>query len=445
MCHFSQYLILAAVLFGTSSAYGGSSSPHILSLDEAITKGLKTNVNVTVAAARIDEAAGTLERRKSAYLPHVRIETPVAYQTRDLRTMGLPDIPGIPSVVGPYTSYDLRVYGDQSLLDLQSYHSIKAGEKDKKARAKDYEDIRSLIIRQVAFNYIGAQYAAARVETAESRVRASEALEALARHQREAGLADGLDVLRAQVQLANDRQNLLVTRNSYEQSLLVLARSIGDDMATPIVLAEKLGFKRLDPPQIEQSIKGALENRPDYHSLIAQRDSVKDQIKATRSRYLPKIIVSGSYGGSGVDNRGGMEGSGVIQGNLIMPLFDADRKGERLQLESRLKQIEQQIADQKRGIEQDIREAMLNLHSADEQVKVARSGLELAERELQFASDRFKNGVTNNIEVVNAQDSLSRAHDNNINALAKHAEAKIALARALGNMDQTYRSFLGIE
>lgn len=445
MCHFSQYLILAAVLFGTSSAYGGSSSPHILSLDEAITKGLKTNVNVTVAAARIDEAAGTLERRKSAYLPHVRIETPVAYQTRDLRTMGLPDIPGIPSVVGPYTSYDLRVYGDQSLLDLQSYHSIKAGEKDKKARAKDYEDIRSLIIRQVAFNYIGAQYAAARVETAESRVRASEALEALARHQREAGLADGLDVLRAQVQLANDRQNRLVTRNSYEQSLLVLARSIGDDMATPIVLAEKLGFKRLDPPQIEQSIKGALENRPDYHSLIAQRDSVKDQIKATRSRYLPKIIVSGSYGGSGVDNRGGMEGSGVIQGNLIMPLFDADRKGERLQLESRLKQIEQQIADQKRGIEQDIREAMLNLHSADEQVKVARSGLELAERELQFASDRFKNGVTNNIEVVNAQDSLSRAHDNNINALAKHAEAKIALARALGNMDQTYRSFLGIE
>lgn len=445
MCHFSQYLILAAVLFGTSSAYGGSSSPHILSLDEAITKGLKTNVNVTVAAARIDEAAGTLERRKSAYLPHVRIETPVAYQTRDLRTMGLPDIPGIPSVVGPYTSYDLRVYGDQSLLDLQSYHSIKAGEKDKKARAKDYEDIRSLIIRQVAFNYIGAQYAAARVETAESRVRASEALEALARHQREAGLADGLDVLRAQVQLANDRQNRLVTRNSYEQSLLVLARSIGDDMATPIVLAEKLGFKRLDPPQIEQSIKGALENRPDYHSLIAQRDSVKDQIKATRSRYLPKIIVSGSYGGSGVDNRGGMEGSGVIQGNLIMPLFDADRKGERLQLESRLKQIEQQIADQKRGIEQDIREAMLNLHSADEQVKVARSGLELAERELQFASDRFKNGVTNNIEVVNAQDSLSRAHDNNINALAKYAEAKIALARALGNMDQTYRSFLGIE
>jgi len=364
--------------------------------------------------------------------------------------MGIPSNPAIPSVVGPYASYDLRAYGDQTIFDLQSYYNIKAGEKDKKARVNDYEDVRSLIIRQVAVNYIGAQYAAARVETAESRVRTSETLEDLARHQREVGLADGLDVLRAQVQLANDRQNLLVAKNSYEQSLLALARTIGNDMATPIALADRLAFKRFEPPQIEPSVRTALENRPDYHSLLSQRESVKDQLKSSRSRYLPKFVISGNYGGggnlggSGVSTSGGMEPTGVIQGNLVMTLFDMDRKGERLQLESRLKQVEQQIADQKQGVEQDIREALLNLQSADEQVNVARSGLELAERELQFASDRFKNGVTNNVEVVNAQDSLSRAHDNNINALAKHAEAKIALARALGNTDKTYRSFLGI-
>lgn len=444
MRYFLHYLISVIILFGASSAFGDSLSPRVLSLDEAITMGLQTNVNVVIAAARVDEAAGGLERRKSAYLPHLRIETPVAYQTRNLKVMGIPDIPGVPSIVGPYTTYDFRVYGDQTLFDLQSYYNIKAGEKDKEARVNDYEDIRSLIIRQVAVNYISAQYTAARVETAESRVKTSEALEELARHQKEAGIADGLDVLRAQVQLANDRQNLLITRNSYQQVLLVLARSIGHDMSIPIVPADKLAFKRIDPPRIEQAVRTALENRPDYQSLFSQRESIEEQIRSTRSRYLPKVIISGNYGGSGkvIDD---IEGSGMIQANLVMSLFDTDRKGERLQLESRLKQVEQQIADQRRGIEQDIREALLDLQSAEEQVKVALIGIELAEKELQFAGDRFQNGVANNIEVVKAQDSLSRAHDNNINALAKHAEAKIALAKALGNTDKTYRLFLGIQ
>jgi len=135
----------------------------------------------------------------------------------------------------------------------------------------------------------------------------------------------------------------------------------------------------------------------------------------------------------------------MIQGNLVLTLFDMDRKGERLELENRLKRVDQQIADQRVGIEQDIREALLNLESAAEQVTVAGSGLELAERELQYASDRFRHGVANNIEVVTAQDALARALDNRINALAQHAEAKIALARALGDTEEAYRLLLRTE
>ena len=443
MRHFSRYLTVMALFLGASNVFADSSLVYTLSLDEAVTKGLQANVNVAIARERVEEASGSLERRQSAYFPRVRIETPIAYQTRNLNAQGI-SFPGTPSVVGPFTSYDFRVYGDQTLFDLQSYHSIKASEKDKSARTNDFEDVRSQIIRQVVVNYLVAEYAAARVETAESRVRTSEALERLAINQKQAGVADGLDLLRAQVQLANDRQNLLATKNSYKQTLLVLARSIGIDMGTPLVLADKLLFKRLESPQIEKAVKAALESRPDYRSVFAQRESLEEQLKSSHSRYFPKVIISGNYAGSGQDI-GGIESSGMIQANLVMTLFDADRKGERLELASRLKRIEQQIADQQRGVEQDIREALLNLQSADEQVGVARSGLELAEKELQFASDRFKNGVVNNIEVVKAQDSLARAHDNSLNALAQHAEAKIALAKALGNTDKTYRMFLGIQ
>ena len=435
--------ILAILLATTNAVFADFPLAFTLSMDDAITKGLQANVNVLMAGTRIEEANGSRDRRLSAYLPHVRIETPIAYQTRNLKAQGI-SITNIRSVVGPFTSYDFRVYGDQTIFDLQSYHSIKASEKDQTARKNDYEDARRQVIRLVAVNYIVAEYAAAKVETAESVVRTSEALEKLAKDQREVGVADGLDVLRAQVQLANDRQNLLVAKNSYQKTLLVLLRSIGIDLATQLKLSDRLIFKKLEAPQIEQAIKAALDSRPDYRSLFSQRDSLEEQLKSSRSRYLPKIIVSGNYGGSG-QQLNDIEPTGVIQANLVMSLFDMDRKGERLELESRIKWVEQQIADQRLGVEQDIRDALLNLDSADEQVVVAIDGLELAEKELQFASDRFKNGVVNNIEVINAQDSLSRALDNKLSALAQHAEAKVALAKALGNTEKIYRLFLGIQ
>lgn len=438
-------LVAVSLMVGLApqEALAESPPPLALSLDQAITRGLDKNLNAVLARTRVDEAEGTRERRLSSYLPHLRLETPFAWQTRNLRAQGI-SLPNSPAVVGPFTSYDFRIYGDQSILDLQSYHAIKASEQEKKARQQDYQDVRGQVIRLVTVQYINAAYAEARVATAESRVQTSEVLEKLARDQRAAGVADGLDVLRAQVQLANDRQNLLVTRNSAQLALLALARSIGVDLGTPITLGDKLSFKKLEAPQIEQAVQAALESRPDYRSLFSQRASLEEQGKASRSRYLPKIVLSGNYGTSGQE-MGNLDPTGMIQVNLVLSLFDYDRKGERLELDSRLKRNREQIADLRLGVEQDIREALLNLNSATDQVATAKEGLQLAERELQYASDRFKNGIANNIEVVTAQDALARARDNEVNALAQHAEAKIALARALGDTEKVYRLFLGIE
>lgn len=438
-------LVAVSLMVGLApqEALAESPPPLALSLDQAITRGLDKNLSAVLARTRVDEAEGARERRLSGYLPHLRLETPFAWQTRNLRAQGI-SLPNSPAVAGPFTSYDFRIYGDQSILDLQSYHAIKASEQEKKARQQDYQDVRGQVIRLVTVQYINAAYAEARVATAESRVQTSEVLEKLARDQRAAGVADGLDVLRAQVQLANDRQNLLVTRNSAQLALLALARSIGVDLGTPITLSDKLAFKKLEAPQIEQAVQAALESRPDYRSLFSQRASLEEQGKASRSRYLPKIVLSGNYGTSGQE-MSNLDPTGMIQVNLVLSLFDYDRKGERLELDSRLKRNQEQIADLRLGVEQDIREALLNLNSATDQVATAQEGLQLAERELQYASDRFKNGIANNIEVVTAQDALARARDNEVNALAQHAEAKIALARALGDTEKVYRLFLGIE
>jgi outer membrane protein TolC len=244
-----------------------------------------------------------------------------------------------------------------------------------------------------------------------------------------------VDVLRAEVQLANDKQALLAAANQSKQSLLSLARNIGLSPATPLELAEALEFQSLPQPEIETLVSAALVTRADYLSLARQRGELVEQQRANTARNYPKLSINGDYGGIG-RSIGGVVGTGMIQGQIDVTLFDRDRNGEAQQLASRLKRIDDQIADLRRGIEEDIREALLNLSSAADQVAVARDGQNLAEGELQMAQDRFQSGTANNVEVITAQDELARAQENYILAVSSHVDAKLALARAQGDTEK---------
>jgi outer membrane protein len=230
----------------SSEAGFAQQPPYRLTLQGAIQKALQANLSVLVAGTRVDEAEGTRERRLSAaLLPRVTAQTYANYQNRDLRAFGisLPAIPGfagLPSVVGPFSNYDFRVYAQQNVVDLESYRGLKASERALDAGKMDDRDARDLIVRAIAALYLNAQSAAARVEAAQSRVTDSSTLLKLARDKHEAGTATGVDVLRAQVQLANDRQALLVAQNQLKQSLLALARNLGMSPGTPLELAEPL-------------------------------------------------------------------------------------------------------------------------------------------------------------------------------------------------------------
>jgi outer membrane protein TolC len=436
-------MLPVGVFLAAAPCHAQDQQPYRLTIKDAIERGLKANLSVLVSGTRIAEAEGTRERRLSGLLPHARIEIPATVQTRSLKTQGI-SFPGAPDAVGPFSTYDFRGYADQSLFDRQLYHIWKASDRQLQATRDDYQDVRNLIIRQIAGLYLSAESAAAQVTAAESRVTNSQALFHLASDQHDVGKATGVDVLRAQVQLTNDRQSLLEARNSAREALLVLARNIGLSLGTPVELAETLRFQPLESPQITVALEAALAGRADYQSLMEQRASLVEQNKASRARYLPRLGVIGNYGGTG-RSLGGVVGTGQIQGTLTFTLFDRDREGEQKEIASRLQGIDQQIADLRLGIEEEIRVAALDLESAADEVTVAQAGLGLAERELALASDRFQNGITNNIEVVNAQDAFARAQQNSIVALTRHADAKMSLARALGDTEKIYAPFLGIQ
>jgi outer membrane protein TolC len=379
----------------------------------------------------------------AALLPRVNAQTYANVQNRNLRAFGI-SVPGLPlpAVVGPFSNYDARIYAQQNIVDLAAYRTLKASESALEANRLDERDARDLITRVTAALYLNAQTAAARVNAARSRVQDATTLLKLATDKHDAGTATGVDVLRAQVQLANEQQGLLVARNDFEQALLILARNLGMSPGTRLELAEPLQYRSFAQPQPDALLSAALQARADYLSLGKQRDTLLEQQRANRARYYPKLSVNGNIGELG-RSVGSMQTTGIIQGQVDFTLFDRDRSGEALQLASRIKRIDAQIADLQRGVDQDIRQALLNLDSAAQQVSVAEKGQELAHRELLLAEDRFQAGTTNNVEVVTAQDELARAQENYIIAVTRHVDAKCSLARALGDAQTNIQKFLG--
>lgn len=427
--------LLSGAMVTAQPATGSAAAPYKLTLQDAIQRGLQANLSVLLSGAKTDAAAGTrLRRLSAALLPRVNAQTYANYQNRDLRAFGI-SLPGMPGVVGPFSNYDIRLYAQQNLIDLQSLNLVHASNHDLEADRMDEQDARDLIVRAVAAMYLSGESAEARVQAARARVQSSEVLLKLASDKHDAGTATGVDVLRAKVQLANDQQVELEVETLYKQALLVLERNIGMSPGVPVELAETLTFRPLPQSTVDTLLTAALAQRADYRSLVSQRQSLMDRQRANRARSYPKLSLNGNFGGIG-RSVGGIQATGLIQGQIDFTLYDRDRDGEAIEIRNQLRSVDDRMADLRRGVEEDVRSAMLNLDSAAQQVSVAQQGQELAERELEMAQDRFAQGTANNVEVVTAQDELARAQENYIVAVSSHVDAKYALARALGNTEK---------
>ena len=430
---------IISILFVVTVPGLAAQQPIQLHLRDAVDLGLKANLSVRVSGSQASELEGTRERRLSALLPHVGGQAYANLQNRNLRAFGI-SLPGAPEVVGPFSNYDFRLYADQTVIDRQATHALRASDRQEQSAKLTYDDAKNLVIRQAAGLYLQAQSAAAEVQSAQSRVETARTLAKLAEDQRAHGLATGIDVVRAQVQLQRERQRLLASQNAFKTSIFVLQRYIGMAPGTPIELADQLAFRASTPPNVEEALPAALQSRADYRALQSQREAIVEQEKASRARYLPKLSVGGNYGTLG-RSFGNMPRTGAIQATISVSLFDRDRNGEQQELAARKQRLEAQLGDLEHQIRQELLKAVLDVDTSEQQVKVSDEATSLAERELNLAKDRFRNGLSDNIELVTAQDALRSAQDDHIQALALHADAQMALVRAMGGSQKAYEDY----
>lgn len=374
---------------------------------------------------------------RAVFLPDLSGAFGAQNQTRNLSAFGLrinSPFPGltIPTFVGPFSTIDARVSATQSVFDFASIRRYQAAKKQVEAAKADASGTNEQVAAQVSRAYLAAIRAEADVAAAKANIELSQAVLKQAENQKSAGTGTGIEITRARVQLANDRQRLLVAENARRSAALQLLRAMNAPLNTEVVLTDRLEYVPVDAMTLADAQAQALKQRPDLEAQQQREATAKLSASATKLERVPSVAAFGDYGANGTGFDAALP-TRTVGISVRVPIFDGGRRdARRAESYSQYRAEKIRTGDVRQQIELDVRLALDALRSADEQVKVAKEGLELAGNELTQARRRYEAGVAVGVEVTDAQTRLERARDNETNALYNYNVARIDLAAAMG-------------
>jgi outer membrane protein len=417
-----------------------------LTLEQSVALALKQNTTAQIALITAAEAVQDKNISRAALLPQADLRVSDSWQRQNLQALfgGKPlfNIPGVnlrlPGHIGPYNVFSVGPTFSSPIWDFTLWKQYQASRASMDVASANSLSTREQVILLVVSQYIGALRNTADVEASKSRVDLAQALYDQAADLQKEGVGTGIDTLRANVELQNEKQRLIEAENNREASLFGLVSLLNLDPRQKVELGDSLSFFDTPQPETEVSIEQALHDRPEWKAIQAQQKAVKFERQAAQDSRLPSFKVEGNWAqlGTRVDN---VIPTYTYTASMDVPLWTSGRiKAQVTKADLEIKRVDEQKEDLRNQISLDVKTSLLNLESARNEVQVANLGVELAKQEVDQARDRFKAGVANNIEVITAQDSLSRANDNQIAALYRFNQARADFARAVGRMEKTY-------
>jgi len=427
--------LLFAVLGG--SALAQDTGPLRLTLHDAVVLALRQNPQVILANLNVAQSTQDTRVARSGLLPQIGAMAGESVQRANIDTLFGRPFPGIPQHIGPFWVEQEGIRFSVP-LDLTLWRRYKAAQSGIAAARAQEIRAREESVLLVVSQYLGCQRSAADVEAAQARETLAQALYDQAADLQKNGVGTGIDTLRANVELQNEKQRVIVTRTQLETGLFALGRLLSVDPQRKIELADQVQFFATPDIAADQTLEHAYATRPELRQIAAQMAQAELGLKAASEERLPKLAVSGSWAEQGLTP------VSVIpvyqyQASLEVPLFTGGRiEAEREKMEIALRQLKQQEQAASDSIALEVKTSIAQLASARSEVDVANLGVELARQEVDQARDRFQAGVANNIEVVTAQNELARANDNQIAALYRYNQARADVAHAAGQMETLY-------
>jgi outer membrane protein TolC len=434
---------LPPALFGSVSHGTVSSQTIDISLSDAIDRALRYNLGTVIGEQDIRVARAARLRALSDLLPKITGSVSETVQQVNLAAFGFGGFPGVRSVVGPFSVFDIRARFSESLVDFRLLHDMRAASERLQASNYSQQDVRELVVLITADLYLESIATKSRVEAAQGQLNTARAVYDRAVNLKDSGVVAGIDVLRAQVQLQSQQQRLLSIQNDLAKQKLNLARAIGLPMGQSFSQTDGLIAVPGAIPPVEEAVRQALDARSDYRRAEALVRAAEESRKAAIGRGLPSVQINADYGDIG-RSPGSSHGSMLFQATLSVPIYTGGRvRAELVESDALIEQRKAEVANLHDRIEYEIRTAQLDIQSASEQVRVAQVGRDLAQQQLAQAQDRFAAGVANSLEVVQAQETISTADENFISSLFTLNIAQASLARAMGSAEKSIKTVLG--
>ncbi len=416
-----------------------------LSLEQAVNLAVKQNTTAQIAQIVAKQSIEQKNIARAELLPQANLSVGEQWQRINLAAEfggggfpGLPPGTTFPGHIGPFALFSAGVGFNGQIFDLTLFRRYQAARSSADVSRLDAQSTREQVILLVVSQYIGTLRATADVQASKSRVDLAQALYDQASDLQKEGVGTGIDTLRANVELQNEKQRLIEAQAQRETNIFGLSRLLNLDPRQEVDLADSLSFFETPQPELEASIEQGLSARPEWKSLEEQIKAANYEKKASSESRLPSAHFNGNYTQLGTSPTAVIP-TYTYSGSVSMPIFTGGRiHAEIARANLEIQRIEQQQQDLRNQIALEVKTALINLGSARNEVTVANSGVELSQEEVDQARDRFKAGVANNIEVIQAQDSLARANDNQIAALYRFNQARADLARSIGQMEKIY-------
>ncbi len=412
-----------------------------LTLAEALKRGLRTNLGALAQEAAVQQAQGQRDVARSALLPNLNAGVVETFERENLSTLGITS-KMFPE--GPKFNYiDARVRLQQTVLDLVRVDNLRSASESLKASLRSTRNSRDLIVLAVGGSYLQLIATEARVVAAQAQVESSRAVAKQAADRFAAGLNARIDPTREQVQLQTEQQRLRALQADRDTQKLRLARIIGLPLGQPFVLADDYKYTPLSGYTLEDALQKAMQGRSDLQAAAAGVRAAEQGVKAARAERAPQLTVNADFGGAGTTPSQHSTSVYEVYGLLTVPLYEGGRiRGEVAQANAALTQRKAELESLRGQVDEDVRQAFINLNSAADQVTVAQNNVELSHQTLTQARDRFAAGITDTVEVVQAEQAVVQADDDYISAVYEHNLAKVSLARAMGDAEQTLPQML---
>jgi outer membrane protein TolC len=409
---------------------------------------LRYNLGLVEANQATADVRAERLRALAALLPQLAANAHQGYEDLSFREIGLklppiPGLPALPSTSGGFGYQDARIRLGQSLYNAELRNQYRASKSDEQASRLSIQDSRDVVVFAVGTAYMQVIASAARVDTARAQLASAGELDQQTANRVKNEVSPEIDSIRAQVERQSAEQRLTNATNQLEKDRLTLARIIGLAIDQEFALSDPLAYRPPSGITGETATGEALHTRADLRSAEASVQAAKFTLRAQKAQRLPAISVTADYGGGGA-NIGNFNQVYTIAGNISVPIYTGGRiHADIEQAQADLTRKEAEYEDLKGRVAYDVRVAWLDLSASDSSVKVAQRNKSLAEQALVQSQDRYTNGVTNYLEVVQAQEAVTVANENYIQSLFSFNVAMISLARAMGDAENRLSQFVG--